>query len=88
MCKCRNLKHNRAISYTTRYFELLAFAVNGKVAEEVFYLTDMVNMLQVVLFIATMIFLSQKENRGEKKTPSQALNKTGIIDVVQRPKVF
>ena len=35
-----------------RYFELLAFAVNGKVAEEVFYLTDMVNMLQVVLFIA------------------------------------
>ena len=48
-----------------RYFELLAFAVNGKVAEEVFYLTDMVNMLQVVLFIAMMDFLSQKENRGE-----------------------
>ena len=48
-----------------RYFELLAFAVNGKVAEEVFYLTDMVNMLQVVLFIARMIFFSQKENRGE-----------------------
>ena len=65
MCKCTNLKHNRAISYTTRYFELLAFAVNGKVAEEVFYLTDMVNMLQVVLFIAVMDFLSQKENRGE-----------------------
>ena len=32
-----------------RYFELVAFAVNGEVAEEVFYLTDTVNMLQVLL---------------------------------------
>ena len=33
----------------SRYFELVAFVVNGKVAEEVFYLTDTVNMLQVLL---------------------------------------
>ena len=36
-----------------RYFELVAFVVNGKVAEEVFYLTDTVNMLQVILIIKT-----------------------------------
>ena len=29
------------------YFELIAFFVNGAVAEEVFYLTDTLNMLQV-----------------------------------------
>ena len=36
-----------------RYFELVAFAVNGEVAEEVFYLTDTVNMLQVLLLYIT-----------------------------------
>ena len=40
---------------TPRYFELVAFAVNGKVAEEVFYLTDTVNMLQVMIIIVTLM---------------------------------
>ena len=39
--------------FASRYFELVAFVVNGKVAEEVFYLTDTVNMLQVILIIKT-----------------------------------
>ena len=38
-----------------RYFELVAFAVNGEVAEEVFYLTDTVNMLQVILIVILTI---------------------------------
>jgi len=37
------------------YFELVAFAVNGKVAEEVFYLTDTVNMLQGVWVFLTFV---------------------------------
>jgi len=37
------------------YFELVAFVVNGKVAEEVFYLTDTVNMLQGVWVFLTFV---------------------------------
>ena len=50
---CRTLVHNHWL--TPRYFELVAFAVNGKVAEEVFYLTDTVNMLQVMIIIVTLM---------------------------------
>ena len=35
----------------------MAFAVNGKVAEEVFYLTDTVNMLQVVINMTMMTMM-------------------------------
>lgn len=37
------------------YFELIAFFVNGAVAEEVFYLTDTLNMLQGVWVFVTFV---------------------------------